>query len=169
MNLFDSAQKLMSLNDESWAKHSNPLSVYSRFTCLPLLSLAIWSREHLGSYSLILIALSLFWVWYNPRAFNPPNSTDNWASKGTFGERIFLQRDNLNIPAHHVKMAFVLTGLCAMGLPVFIYGLFLNDLWIIAFGNFLIVFPKIWFVDRMVWIYHDMKDAHPTFQAWLKR
>ena len=30
------------------------------------------------------------------------------------------------------------------------------------------VLPKAWFVDRMVWIYHDTKDSDPTFASWLK-
>ncbi len=168
MSIFKKAQSLMSMTEESWARHSNPLSVYSRFTCLPLLSLSIWSREYIGAYSLILIAISLFWIWYNPRAFSPPASTDNWASKGTFGERIFLQQDFVSIPEHHIKMANFLSGLSGAGLPVFLYGLYINDLWIIAFGNFLLVFPKLWFIDRMVWIYEDMKNTNPEYQGWLK-
>lgn len=168
MNIFDFSQKMMRMDDEAWAKHSNPLSVYSRFTCLPLLSLSIWSREYLGWFALAFIALALFWIWYNPRAFNAPKSTDNWASKGTFGERIFLQKDTIAIPEHHVRMAHLLTWLSTLGLPVFLYGLWINDLGIIFFGNYLLVFPKVWFVDRMNWIYEDMKDTNPEFMCWLK-
>ncbi|QTH73717.1 hypothetical protein [Pseudoalteromonas xiamenensis] len=25
-----------------------------------------------------------------------------------------------------------------------------------------------WFVDRMVWIYQDVKDLNPTYQSWLR-
>jgi len=158
----------MTMDDESWARHSNPLSVYSRFICLPMLSLAIWSRGTISYYSIPLILLSLFWIWYNPRAFGPPKTTNNWASKGTFGERIFLQKKQLDIPSHHVTMAHTLTWLATVGLPVLIYGLFSLNLWAILLGNFLVIFPKVWFVDRMVWIYEDMKDRDPEFQRWLK-
>ena len=168
MNIFEYAQKLMSMSEESWTRHSNPLSVYTRVTCLPLLSLAIWSREYIGLYSLVFVAIALFWMWYNPRAFQPPATTDNWASKGTFGERIFLQQASISIPDHHIRMAYILSVLSALGLPVFLYGLYINDLWLIAFGNFLVIFPKLWFVDRMVWVYEDMKDTNPEYERWLK-
>lgn len=25
---------------------------------------------------------------------------------------------------------------------------------------------KLWFVDRMAWLYADMRDATPEFRAW---
>ena len=168
MDIFNFSEKLMTMDEESWARHSNPLSVYSRFTCLPLLSFAIWSRGDIGWYSILLILLSLFWIWYNPRAFGPPETTDNWASKGTFGERIFLQRNRLDIPPHHIKMANALTWATAAGVPVLLYGLYGLNFWAVLLGNFLVILPKLWFVDRMVWLYEDMKDADPEFQGWLK-
>ena len=168
MNIFKRAESMMTMTEESWARHSNPVSVYSRFSCLPLLSISIWLRSYIGYYCLIPIAFSLFWIWYNPRAFRAPSSTNNWASKGTFGERIFLMKESVTIPGHHLKMANILSWLSGLGLPVLIYGLFASDLWIITFGNFLVVFPKAWFVDRMVWIYEDMKDSSSEFKNWLK-
>lgn len=166
--MFKAAEKLMSMSDEAWARHSNPRSVYSRFSCLPLLSLAIWSRDVLGWYALVPIALSLFWIWYNPRAFPTPASTDNWASKGTFGERIFLRRKTLAIPRHHLHMAYLLTLLSGCGVPFLAYSLYINDVFLIAFANVLIIYPKLWFVDRMVWIYEEMKDTDPQFRDWLR-
>ncbi|MFS1492488.1 DUF6653 family protein [Vibrio splendidus] len=52
------------------------------------------------------------------------------------------------------------------GLPILFYGLYLNDLWLIAFGNFWILVLKLWFLDRMVWLYDDMKVSHSEFRAW---
>jgi hypothetical protein len=26
----------------------------------------------------------------------------------------------------------------------------------------------MWFCDRMVWLYDDMKDKHPPYAAWLR-
>lgn len=159
---------MMLLTDEGWVKHSNPLSVYTRIPCLSLISLSIWSREYIGLYSVILIALFVFWTWYNPRAFSAPITTDNWASKSVFGERVFLQKDLFDIPKHHLKMTNILMGIITAGIPILVYGLYINNLWIIAFGNFWVLLPKIWFLDRMVWIYEDMKDTSPEFRSWLK-
>ncbi|MEZ9336523.1 DUF6653 family protein [Vibrio splendidus] len=163
MKLFE---KMMVMSEQSWARHSNPLSVYTRIPCLSILSLALWSREHIGLYSIFPIGLALFWIWYNPRAFGVPEHTDNWASKAVFGERVYLQKASLDIRRHHLTAVRLITLSMVPGLPILFYGLYLNDLWLIAFGNFWILVLKLWFLDRMVWLYDDMKVAHSEFRAW---
>ena len=168
MNVLKWAEKTMSMDEETWQRHANPWSVYTRFTTLPLITLAFWSRTWFDSFYLIFIALSLFWVWLNPRLFKVPKGTNNWASMGTFGERIYLNRKNETIPDHHLNTCQLLQVLSAMGLPFFIYGLYSLDVWIVILGNLWIMTFKAWFVDRMVWLYMDMKDSNPTYQSWLK-
>ena len=168
MDVFKWSERAMSMDDEAWGRHANPWSVYTRFTTLPLISFAFWSREWLGIYALVLIVLSFFWVWINPRLFKAPKSTNNWASMGTFGERIFLNRNESVIPRHHLKACRVLQFFLVMGMPVFIYGLYSLNLWVLILGNFWVMVFKTWFVDRMVWLYIDMKDSNPQYQAWLK-
>jgi len=152
------AEKLMSMDDETWARHSNPWSVYTRFTTLPLISFAFWSREWLGLYSGVLVALSFLWVWVNPRLFAVPKRTDSWASRGTFGERIYLNRSNETIPDHHLNASRILQWLSVMGLPFLMYGLYTLDIWVLILGNFWVMVSKAWFVDRMVWLYMDMRE-----------
>lgn len=168
MDLTQWAEKAMGMNDDVWARHANPWSVYTRFTALPLISIAVWSREWFGAYSLALIALSLLWVWLNPRLFSAPTNTNNWESMVTFGERIYLKRATESIPAHHLSACRTLQLLSAAGLPFFLYGLYYLDLWILILGNFWIMVFKAWFVDRMVWLYLDMKDSNPIYQSWFK-
>jgi hypothetical protein len=167
LDILKFAEKLMSMDDETWRRHSNPWSVYTRFTTLPLLSLSIWSREWFGAYSLVFIGLSLLWIWINPRLFRFPISTNNWASMGTFGERIYLNKANEVIPSHHLKICRALQLLSALGLPLFIYGLYFLDIWAVILGNFWLTVFKAWFVDRMVWLYMDMKESNPVYQSWL--
>lgn len=168
MDIFRFFERLMSMNDAAWARHANPMSVGTRMTCLPLLVLAIWSRDWIGWWSLIPIALAVLWTWYNPRAFGPPRTTDNWASKGTFGERIFLNRRNIPIPRHHQVMAKVLSAASAVGMVVLVYSLIVLAVWAAVCGLVLLIGSKLWFVDRMVWLYDDMKDADPDYAGWLK-
>ncbi|MEZ9386764.1 DUF6653 family protein [Vibrio lentus] len=168
MDIIKQLEKLMSMDESTWHKHSNPLSVYTRFTFLPLISLAFWSRDWIGIYSVLAILASFFWVWINPRLFQAPDTTNNWASKGTFGERIYLNRNVEPIPFHHVKPILVLQSLTGLGLPVFVYGLWNLDLTLVVFGNLWIAVFKAWFVDRMVWLYLDMKDTKPEYANWLK-
>ena len=161
-------EKLMAMDEATWQRHANPWSVYTRFTILPLMSLAFYSREWIGLYSLIFIALSFVWIWLNPRLFNAPKSTKSWASMGTFGERVYLNRHEVPIPAHHVTPALVLQVMSGTGIPFFIYGLYSLNLWSLLMGNILIMAFKTWFVDRMVWLYLDVKDSNQEYQRWLR-
>jgi hypothetical protein len=54
-----------------------------------VIALAIWSRDWIGWWSLLPIALAIVWMMVNPLLFATPRSTRNRASKGVFGERIW--------------------------------------------------------------------------------
>jgi hypothetical protein len=162
------SEKIMAMNDDVWTRHSSPLSVYTRFTVLPLLSLAVWSRAWIGIYSLIPIIISILWIWLNPRVFKAPKHTDTWASKGTFGERVYLLRNELGIPSHHLKAVRILMTLSFFGLPFLIYGLYRFDIYSVIIGNIIVMTFKAWVVDRMVWIFDDMAEIHPEFKNWIK-
>jgi Family of unknown function (DUF6653) len=40
-----SVTRLFGLEGGTWMRHANPVSVWTRFAVLPLLALAVWSRE----------------------------------------------------------------------------------------------------------------------------
>jgi len=165
-DIFALAARMMAMDDAAWAKHANPLSVYSRMSILPLMSLAVMSRIWLGWYALAPIALVILWTWWNPRAFGPPKTTDSWAAHGTFGERVFLNRANISIPSHHSRWAMGLGTVSGVGAVPWIYGLWSLDYGMCLFGLALMVGGKLWFVDRMVWLYQDMKNTDPTYTNW---
>ena len=154
------------MSDETWQRHTNPWSVYTRITVLPLLILAMWSRAWWGWWSLVAIALVIAWTWFNPRIFPKPRSTDNWASKGVLGERVWLNRRNIPVPEHHRIMPNILSGVSVIGLPFLIWGLWQLKIWPLLVGLILMLGAKLWFVDRMVWIYEDMKDKDPEYKSW---
>ncbi len=94
--------KLMSMDETTWERHASPFSVWTRvLTGLPVLLIAVWSIKLIGWWSLITMIIALLWIWLNPRLFSPPRNTNNWASKVTFGERVWLNRSFLPIPKHH--------------------------------------------------------------------
>jgi len=155
MDIFKASERLMSMDDATWARHANPWSVGLRFTCLPLIALAIWSRDWIGWWALLPVALSVLWTWWNPRMVGPPKSTDNWASHGVMGERVFLARKEHAIPRHHEVMALILTWASAIGAVILIYGLIALNFWAVMAGMVATILPKLWFVDRMVWLYRD--------------
>ncbi len=156
MDIYRASEKLMSMSNEVWARHANPWSAWSRFSCLPLIVLAIWSRDWIGGWAWLVLALALFWTWLNPRLFATATDWDTWSAKGTSGERVFLHH-RTQIAPHHRRVAYLLTAAAAVGLPPLAYGLWvLSPGWVIA-GLVLTILPKLWFVDRMVWIWEDFQ------------
>jgi hypothetical protein len=155
------------MDEATWARHANPWSVWTRFTVLPLLILAIWSRVWLGWWCLIPVIIVVGWMWLNPRIFPKPNSTNNWASKAVFGERVWLNRDNIPVPKHHQRVPSILSAVSASGIIFLIWGLVALNVWPTLLGVTIIYLGKLWFIDRMVWLYEDMKDENLEYQSWL--
>jgi hypothetical protein len=151
--------QLFQMSEEAWARHANPWSVWTRFTALPLLILAFWSRVWIGWWSLIPVAASLLWTWLNPRIFPKPRSTESWASKGVLGERLWLNRDRVPVPAHHRILPHVLSLVSAAGMIFVIWGVAVFSVWPLLLGVALVYLGKLWFLDRMVWLYEEMKDG----------
>jgi len=158
---------LFRLDDETWLRHANPWSGWTRVTTvLPFLILACWSRVWLGWWSLVPILLSLFWTYLNPRVFPRPHSTQNWMSKGTLGERVWLNRDNIPVPEHHRLPPNVLSIVAGAGGVLVVWGVILLEPGTVVFGFSIVLLGKLWFIDRMVWLYEDMRHV-PEYGAWL--
>ena len=111
MTLERKIARAFALDDVTWLRHANPWSVILRFTVLPILVLAFWSRLWLGWWAVIPIALSLLWIWFNPRIFPAPRSLDHWTSKAVLGERVWLDRDIVPVPDRHRTIPNVLSAI----------------------------------------------------------
>jgi hypothetical protein len=159
--------RLFSMSDETWEKHANPWSVWTRFTALPVLTASIWSRVWIGPWAWGLIVLAIFWIWVNPRIFSKPVSADNWASKAVLGERVWINRKQIPVPKHHRLVPNLLSGISGLGLLFLIWGLWRLDIWPTVLGAILIYAGKVWFLDRMAWLYEDMKDSTKEYSRWL--
>jgi hypothetical protein len=163
-----SVARLFGLEGERWMRHANPLSVWTRFAVLPLLALAIWSREWIGWWSLALVAASLAFMMVNPLLFPRPRSTRNWTSRSVFGERIWTDRDKVELP-EQFRTSGVPTATYACqiaGLAVLVYGLVRLDLLAVVTGVVIAQVAKAWFLDRMVLLYEDMKTRRPEYAEW---
>lgn len=162
------AARLFRMDERSWERHASPWSVWTRVVSLPLLLLIVWSHIWLGPWVLLPLAFMILWLWLNPRLFAPPARTDTWNAKATFGERIWLNRKNMPIPEHHVRVLHVLSAASALGFVLALAGAVQNNLLLTVSGGLVAWFGKMWFCDRMVWLYDDMKDKHPPYAAWLR-
>ncbi|MCF2146032.1 hypothetical protein IQ276_006110 [Desmonostoc muscorum LEGE 12446] len=54
-----------------------------------------------------------------------------------------------------------------MGGILLIWGLIELNSWITLLGFTLVTLGKLWFIDRMVWLYSDMKGVNQEYQSWL--
>ncbi|MEL6475739.1 MAG: DUF6653 family protein [Pseudomonadota bacterium] len=158
--------RAFAMDERTWERHASPWSCWTRVAILPLLCLAIWARVWIGWGCLIPIAALLVWTWVNPRAFPPPATTRAWASRAVMGERVWLNRGTVAIPRHHAVWAGLLSALPAAGLGPLIWGLYALEIWPLLLGLVLTMGPKLWFCDRMVWLYDDMARTHPAYAAW---
>jgi hypothetical protein len=159
---------LFRMTEEAWSRHANPWSVWTRVATFPLVLAAIWSRAWIGWWALAPVGAVVVWLWLNPRLFRPPRRTDNWASKATFGERVWLNRASVPIPAHHRRAATILSAISGAGFAAAMVGAAMFDPMSATSGGVVCMLAKLWFCDRMVWLYEDMKDRDETYRSWLR-
>jgi len=106
-------------------------------------------------------------MFFNPVLFNKPKSTKNWASKAVLGERVYLNRDNVAIPAKHdIPLHGLLNGISSVGLMLAIWSIVTFSIWGAVLGVALAYIGKSWYLDRMVWLYEDMKNTNETYKSW---
>lgn len=159
--------QLFGLRGDAWMRHANPRSVWTRFSCLSLIALAVWSRTWIGWFSLVPLALATLWLFFNPRLFDVPSSTRNWASKAVFGERIWADRTSVELPAQFRSRIPNLANACGcVGLAMLAGGLIVFDVWLVVAGLVVVHVAKLWYLDRMALLFDDAKQRNPTFASW---
>lgn len=155
------------LEGEGWMRHANPVSVWTRFSCVSLFALAIWSRTWIGWLWVVPFALAWAWMMLNPLLFSKPRSTRNWASRGVFGERVWSNRNEVEIPVQFRSQVPNLANACsAVGLGFLAYGLVTFNLLAVVTGILITHCAKVWYIDRMVLLFEDMKGRHAEYAGW---
>jgi len=159
--------KLFGLRGDRWIRHANPLSVWTRFSVLSLLALAVWSRVWIGWYSLIAVAIAFAWMMLNPLLFAKPRSTKNWATKGVFGERIWSERKNLTIPEQFKSpVPNVANAYAVLEMALLIYDLIALQVIPVLAGIVIAHGGKLWYLDCMVLLFEDMKTRNSDIAGW---
>ena len=154
--------KLFLPDDDSWLKHANPWSIWTRFATLPFLVFSLWSRVWIGWYCVIPFIILVFWIWINPTLFSKPKAFSSWGSKAVLGERIFMKRSESPIPNGHLKLITILNVLQTLACTVLIYGLWVLDVSLTLHGMAYVYLTKMWFLDRMVWLYESSQSVDQT-------
>lgn len=163
--------KAFRLDGDTWLRHANPWSVYTRIPIPAALTAAVWSRRWIGRWSVVPVVAVCGWTWVNVRAFPAPRSLDHWASKAVLGERMWSEVENAPLAARHRTAVAILTGANSLGLPLIVWGTWALRGWVLATGLAVQTFGKLWTLDRMVWFYEDVthdraeKAARPASVA----
>jgi hypothetical protein len=82
------------------------------------------------------------------------------------GERVWLNRDTIPVPVYHRKIPNILSAVSGIGMLFVFWGVLVFDLWPPLFGMALVYSGKVWFLDRMVWLWQDMQDADTGYRLW---
>lgn len=138
--------RAVDLSDETWQRHANPWSVWTRFAAIPALILAVWSRTWIGWWAVVPLAGVALWLWANPRAFAPVEVPRSWAARGIFGERLWLREpDRVPSDLRRILRVLILPGL--LGVALLAWGLLWLELWPTLAGAGLVVAAQLWRID----------------------
>lgn len=159
-------ERMFAMDDKTWMRHANPWSGWTRVAGGLLLFLAFWSFHWIGPWALLPVAIVALWLRINPGFFQVPERRDAWMSRGVFGERVWLNRKAVPIPPHHARMAHVVSAVSVAGLAVSMIGLITGNFPVAVLGWAIMMLGKFWFIDRMVWLYEDMREANPEYARW---
>ena len=80
---------------------------------------------------------------------------------------MWINRKQIPVPEYHRLVPNLLNGISGLGLLFLIWGLWRLNIWPTALGAVLIYSSKVWFLDRMVWLYEDMKGSTIEYSSWL--
>ena len=125
---------------------------------------------HFYEYKVFYILLPLMiWTYLNPRFFKKPKTTKSWASKAVLGERVLTQKDDLRviIPKHHAFTSKLLTYIASAFGLIMVYGIVSASFWFCVIGTVGSYMAKMWFLDRMVWLFEDIRQENSTVSSWL--
>ena len=138
------------MKEQTWAKHSNPWSVWTRVLTNPLAYIPVWNRSWRQAVSVGT------WFLLNPRLFPPPQNSSSWATRSVLGEQIWTSKARADLP-------MLINAFSALFFFVALYSAYSRRLWrLVSFGSLALVF-KLWFLERMV-AYYDAYLARPWWR-----
>jgi len=145
------------MSDEMWKRHANPWSVWTRFAAIPAFMLAVWSRIWIGWWSLIPIIVVVIWLYLNVLVFPPIDTPRNWASKGIYGEKLWLGK-RAEPPKHYDVIQKWLIVLGVVGMILIAAGLYRLHFWISLLGAVVLILGQLWRIDRFSTLYELYED-----------
>lgn len=123
--------------------------------------MAIGSRVWWSWWAIAPILIVILWIWLNPPLFPKPESSQNWADKAVLGERLWIDRQQIQIREHHNSVIRFTNTVNALGLIICVFGLVNLSIWPTLLGLSWVIIDKTWVLDRMVWLGDEIGDQKP--------
>lgn len=149
-----SRKKTFDLSDETWRRHANAWSVWTRMAAFPPMVAAIYFRDVLGFWTLVVLAAGVVWMWLDPRVFPAIDHPRSWAEKGIYGERMWWHDGSPEAKAHRTALRWI-QSIAGVGGLFMVYGLVFLDPWPTFFGWTFFLISQLWQIDRFVAIYQE--------------
>jgi len=104
-------------------------------------------------------------VWETRRFLLPERAGKEGAGRSR-PLRWGLNRKEVAVPRHFEPVIKVLNAISGVGTLLCFCGLIALSFWMTIFGMAVLLLGKSWFLDRMVWLYDEMKDTHSEYGKW---
>lgn len=132
------------LSEETWERHANPWSGWTRVLSMPALAVGLYL------HSFWVLGAVIAWLIINPMLFPKPKNFDNWMSKGVLGEKLYFE-DGKKL---RKDLPTLLNVINAPVFAAFMYFSWQQELVPTILSGMLAMTIKFWFVDRMVLLHN---------------
>jgi len=84
-----------------------------------------------------------------------------------FGERIWADRTKIQLPPQFRSgVPNLANAYSCIGLPMLVGGLIVLNVWLVLAGIVIVHGGKLWYLDRMVLLFDDMKLHNAEYASW---
>ena len=146
------------MKEKTWERHANPISGFTRIITYPFVYIPLWFlAEFLEDplthwYVAVLGILVIIWFAVNPRLFKKPANFHHYMSRGVLGEKLWTEDRKKD------TFATTLSVLTAPFFFISLYTSYLQFFWETMFFATVPFLLKLWFIDRMVFLYDHEKS-----------
>lgn len=151
---------------DSWRRHANPWSVWTRLATVPFIAAAIYSRVWLGWWSLLAFLAVAIWLWLNVRIFAPVTKADRWESRAIFGEWLWINRARLDLPPNLLHAAFAPLAASFVAAAVGAFGVIWLEPWPTLVGSIGVIAGQFWFLSALAALFDAAGDDVGSDTPW---
>ena len=139
-------ERVATLIERAWKRHSNPWSVWTRILSYPPVYLPVWNRSWKQG------AAVAAWFAATPVLFAESEGDESWATRGVLGEKLWTaeRARDLSARINTASAAFFAGGLLAT---------YRRRFWPMMLGAGAALLLKLWYIDRMVFYNEQHRDA----------